>query len=67
MMPLGAICYVLAPSRLAVGAAAALSTSYVVLVAVLSWTFLGEQMTIGKVIGIALTVAGVGLLSAQQP
>ena len=63
MMALGSICFVLALSYLPVGSTTAISTSYVVLVAVLSWMFLGEQMTWTKLIGIALTVSGVGLLS----
>jgi drug/metabolite transporter (DMT)-like permease len=66
MMALGSICFVLALSHLSVGTAAALSTSYVVLVAILSWIFLSEQMTILKLIGIALTVSGAALLSLTE-
>ena len=63
MMALGSICFVLALSYLPVGTTTAISTSYVVLVAVLSWIFLDEEMTVTKLAGIALTVSGVGLLS----
>jgi transporter family protein len=63
MMALGSFCFVLALPHLSVGTASALSTSYVVLVAILSWMFLGEQLTITKLIGIALTVSGAGLLT----
>lgn len=66
LMALGSICYVLALARLEVGTATALSTSYVVLVAVLSWIFLGERMTAVKLAGIALTVAGVALLGWES-
>lgn len=66
MMAIGSICFVLALPHLSLGAAGALSTSYVVLVAILSWMFLGEQMTVLKVIGIALTVSGAALLSLTE-
>ena len=42
MMALGSISYVLALSKLPVGTAAAVSTSYIVLVVLLSRIFLGE-------------------------
>src|SRR4051812_19785759 len=44
MMALGSICYVLALAQLPVGLAAAVSTSYVVLVVILSRVFLGEAI-----------------------
>jgi drug/metabolite transporter (DMT)-like permease len=47
-------------------AAAAISTSYVLLVVVLSRIFLGESLSWLKVVGILLTVAGVALLSWEQ-
>ena len=62
MMALGSICFVLALSYLPVGSATAISSSYVALVAVLSWIFLDEEMTPATLAGIALTVAGVALL-----
>jgi drug/metabolite transporter (DMT)-like permease len=66
LMALGSISYVLALSKLPVGTAAAISTSYVLLVVVLSRIFLGESLSWLKVVGILLTVAGVSLLSWEQ-
>src|SRR6266513_283621 len=66
LMALGSISYVLALSKLPVGTAAAISTSYVVLVALLSRIFLGEELSWLKVAGILLTVVGVGLLSWED-
>ena len=66
LMALGSISYVLALSKLEVGAAAAISTSYVVLVVLLSWVFLSESLSWQKIAGILLTVAGVALLSWEQ-
>src|SRR5437016_7762667 len=54
LMALGSISYVLALSRLPVGTAAAVSTSYVVLVAILSRVFLGEELNWLKIVGIVL-------------
>lgn len=67
LMALGSISYVLALSKLEVGAAAAISTSYVVLVAILSWIFLNESLSWMKIIGILLTLIGVAMLSWEQP
>jgi|SRR5215204_3576066 len=66
LMALGSISYVLALSKLPVGTAAAISTSYVLLVVVLSRVFLGESLTWLKMTGILLTVAGVALLSWEE-
>jgi drug/metabolite transporter (DMT)-like permease len=66
MMALGSISYVLALSKLPVGTAAAISTSYVVLVVLLSRIFLDENISWMKVVGISLTIIGVGLLSWEQ-
>lgn len=66
LMALGSISYVLALSKLPVGTAAAISTSYVLLVVVLSRIFLGESLSWLKLAGILLTVAGVALLSWEQ-
>jgi len=66
MMALGSISYVLALSKLPVGTAAAISTSYIVLVVLLSRIFLGESLGWMKVVGISLTIIGVGLLSWEQ-
>src|SRR5881396_855442 len=45
LMALGSISYVLALSKLPVGTAAAISTSYIVLVVLLSRIFLGENLS----------------------
>lgn len=66
LMALGSISYVLALSKLPVGTAAAVSTSYVVLVVLLSWIFLGENLSWIKIIGILLTGVGVAMLSLEQ-
>ena len=66
LMALGSISFVLALSELPVGMATAVSTSYVLLVMLLSWWFLGESMGWLKIAGALLTVAGVALLSWQQ-
>lgn len=65
LMALGSILYVLALSKLPVGVAA-VSTSYVVLVVILSRIFSGEELSWLKVAGILLTVVSVGLLSWEQ-
>ena len=66
LMALGSISYVLALSELPVGTAAAISTSYVVLVVLLSWVFLSETLSWLKITGILLTIIGVALLSWEQ-
>lgn len=66
LMAVGSICYVLALARLPVGAAAAISTSYVLVVVLLSRMFLGEELGALKLAGLALTVVGVALLSWEQ-
>jgi drug/metabolite transporter (DMT)-like permease len=66
LMALGSISYVLALSKLPVGTAAAISTSYIVLVVLLSRIFLDESLSWMKIIGICLTIIGVGLLSWEQ-
>lgn len=66
MMALGSISYVLALSKIPVGTAAAISTSYIVIVVLLSRIFLGESLGWMKIVGISLTIIGVGLLSWEQ-
>jgi drug/metabolite transporter (DMT)-like permease len=66
LMALGSISFVLAISRMQVGTAAALSTSYVILVALLSRIFLGEPLGWLKIAGIVITLAGVALLSWEK-
>jgi len=66
LMALGSISFVLALSELPVGMATGISVSYVLLVMVLSWIFLGESMNWIKIAGALLTITGVALLSWQQ-
>jgi transporter family protein len=66
LMALGSICFVLALAKLSVGAATAISTSYVLVVVLLSRVFLDEDIGWIKLVGITLTLAGVALLSWQQ-
>src|SRR6266487_229627 len=66
LMALGSICFVLSLAKLPVGMATAISTSYVVLVVLLSRLFLHESVGWMKTGGIALTITGVTLLSWQK-
>src|SRR6184192_838128 len=66
LMAIGSICFVLSLAKLPVGMATAISTSYVVLVVLLSRLFLHESFGWMKTAGITLTIAGVALLSWQQ-
>lgn len=66
LMAIGSICFVLSLAKLPVGMATAISTSYVVLVLLLSRLFLHESIGWMKAAGIALTITGVALLSWQQ-
>ena len=59
LMALGSICFVLSLAKLPVGMATAISTSYVVLVVLLSRLFLHESVGWMKTGGIALTITGV--------
>ena len=65
LMALGSIFFVLALSKLPVGMATGISTSYVLLVMLLSWTFLDESMNWVKICGALMTIGGVTLLSLQ--
>jgi len=62
LMALGSICFVLALAKLPVGMATAISTSYVLVVVLLSRLFLNETITWMKMPGITLTIAGVALV-----
>ena len=66
LMAIGSICFVLSLAKLPVGTATAISTSYVVLVVLLSRLFLNEGIGWMKTAGITLTIVGVALLSWQQ-
>jgi drug/metabolite transporter (DMT)-like permease len=63
LMAAGSILYVLAISKLPVGLASAIATSYVVVVVVLLRIVLDESLTPMKIVGLALTLVGVALLS----
>lgn len=63
LMAVGSIFYVLALADLPAGLAAALSTSYVVVVVLLSWFFLHEPLGATKIAGLILVTVGVALLS----
>ncbi len=63
LMAAGSILYVLALDKLPVGTASAIATSYVVVVVSLSWVVLHESVTVPKLIGLGLTLAGVAVLS----
>jgi uncharacterized membrane protein len=60
---LGSFVYVLAVSKLPVSLAAPLSTGYVALAVILSIIFLKESVSLLKILGIILTLAGVAILS----
>jgi transporter family protein len=63
LMAAGSVLYVLAISRLEVGTASAIATSYVVIVVVLARVVLDEPISATKIAGLVLTLAGVALLS----
>src|SRR5256884_5892388 len=66
LMALGSICFVLSLSKLPVGMATGISTSYVLLVLFLYWLFLSESMSWMKIAGTLLTISGVALLSWER-
>jgi drug/metabolite transporter (DMT)-like permease len=63
LMAIGSLSYVLAISRLPVGVAASVASSYLVVVVALSVVFLHEPLSLPKIAGILLTVVGVAILS----
>jgi len=63
LMAAGSLLFVLSLSKLPVGLASAVSTSYIVVVVLLSVLFLHEPLSLLKILGILLTVAGVVILS----
>jgi drug/metabolite transporter (DMT)-like permease len=63
LMAVGSILYALALDRLPAGPTAAIATSYVIVVVVLSAVFLDEPVDLVTVAGVGLTLAGVALLS----
>jgi len=65
MIGLGSIAYFPALTRLPVSIAATLGDTYIVVTIVLSVLFLHDTITLPKVAGIALCIAGVLLLSGH--
>jgi drug/metabolite transporter (DMT)-like permease len=63
LMAGGSVLYALALQRLPAGPTAAIATSYVVIVVVLSAIFLHERIDAVTVLGVGLTLGGVALLS----
>jgi drug/metabolite transporter (DMT)-like permease len=63
LMAGGSVFYALALQRLPAGPTAAIATSYVVIVVVLSALFLHERVDAVTVLGLVLTLAGVAVLS----
>jgi drug/metabolite transporter (DMT)-like permease len=66
MMATGSIFYVLAFNKLNASVAAVLASAYVVVVILLSWIFLKENFDAIKIAGLALTFAGVILLTLRS-
>ena len=66
LMAIGSISYVLALAKLPAGLAAAVGTSYVVVVIILARVFLHESLDAVKILGLLLTLAGVALLSFKS-
>jgi len=65
LMAVGSVAYALALRSLPAGPTAAIATSYVVIVVVLSAVFLHERTDWVTVVGVALTLSGVGVLSLR--
>jgi drug/metabolite transporter (DMT)-like permease len=66
LMGIGSVLYALALNKLPAGLAAAVATSYVVVVIALSRIVLQEHFDVPKIIGLALTLSGVALLSFKS-
>lgn len=65
-MALGSIFFVASLTKVAVGPASAIATGYVVFALALSVIFLREPLTLVKMAGVALTLAGVAILSLKS-
>lgn len=65
LMAGGSVLYAVALRHLPAGPTAAIATSYVLLVVVLSVVFLGESFDVISASGVVLTLAGVALLSLR--
>ena len=66
MMAVGSILYLLALNKLPAGLVAVIAISYVVIVIILSALILREGFDWAKVVGIALTLAGVSILTVRS-
>lgn len=64
-MALGSIFFVLSLSKVQVGTASAIASGYIVLALILSAVFLKESLDLMKLLGIALTLAGITILSLK--
>ncbi len=65
-MAIGSIFYLLALNKLPAGLVAVVAISYVAVVIVLSAVFLHERLDAAKLVGLALTVAGVAILTFKS-
>lgn len=66
LLGLGSLLYFLGLRHLPVTVAATIGTGYVVVTAVLAVIFLHEPVTLIKVAGVLLTIAGVAMLASQS-
>lgn len=66
MMAVGSVLYLLALNKLPAGLVSVIAISYVIIVIVLSMVFLHERMDAIKLIGMILTIVGVGLLTLRS-
>lgn len=63
---LGSLSFTVALSRMYAGLASALSVSYILVVVLLSWIFLKEEVSVIKLVGIACMLLGAGILYFKQ-
>lgn len=66
LFSVGSLCFTLSLTKMPVGTASVISISYIFVVVLLSSIFLKEPITVTKIIGIALTIIGVGILYYQH-
>jgi len=65
-MAVGSILYLLALNKLPAGVVAVVAISYVAIVIILSAVFLHERLDAFKLAGLALTIAGVAILTYKS-
>ena len=66
LMAVGSVLYALALARLPAGPSAAIATSYIVVVVVLSALFLKDRVDTLTIVGLASTLGGVAILSFRS-